>query len=148
MTRLQKTGFVYLSVNTLISAVFSILHRTGGETQPLFIQFPAIQYVVLIFAVFAYISFYYLQHRKNPDKLSPGQAYKEYTREKYPELYKKLYPLGLMSYNAHFIGFMRDREDEGEDEILKNMKAYHKTNILLMVWGFMITLVFSIINSL
>ena len=148
MTGLQKTGFVYLSTSTLTSTVFAILYRTGAEKQPFFIQFPILQYVVFIFAAFAYIGFHYLQHKKNPDKWSTGQAYKEYTREKYPELFKKLYPLGLMSYNAHFIGFMRDREDEGEDEILKNMKAYHKTNILLMVWGFMITLVFSIINSL
>lgn len=148
MTGLQKTGFVYLSVSTLVSTILTILYRTSAEKPPFFIQFPILQYVLLIGSVFAYIAFCYFRHKRNPDKLSPGQAYKAYIGEKYPELAKKLYPLGLMSYNAHFIGFMKDRDDEAEDEILKNMKAYHKTNILLMVWGFMITLIFSCINSL
>lgn len=148
MTGLQKTGIVYLTFSTLTSGVFTILLQMGGQDGNIFfVQFPILQYCLLILGMFAYFQFKSRQSRKNPDKKSMGRIYKDYIRQNHPELFKKLYPLGAFSYNAHFLAMLRDKE-ACEDDILIRFMAYQKRNMLLLVWSFLIAFGFTALNSI
>lgn len=73
----------------------------------------------------------------------------QYIKTNYPEIWKKLRPMGDYSHNTFAtIRFIKGRYNNGTDDRLNKIKFKYKVNSNLACWPFLLTLVIWLFNIL
>jgi len=132
-------GFILAAVLSIVNSVCVIKYGLFGGKES---GFAALLPIVLFFAVsFCYILYMHISFLPYNKFLGTDT---EYIKDKYPELWEKLYPYGKSWSSWHRFWFIRDRYDDGQDERLNRVKQEIIANTNIFGGGFLLLILVEI----
>jgi len=138
-SRWQRMAIVWLSFFSVVCVVNSILVIRFGiwnfDGDSFAYVLPFAHTVVVVVTAMARTTWMFGRGTlgRDPDSL--------YIRENYPEIWRKLHPLGGNSWNGVAANrFLRFKYDDGADERLNDIRIRLNINGYLLCWPFFITM--------